>query len=157
MIKERQREILRPMVAEDMLWIIESGVKEYGLKCYPTDHMRELALARENNGQCITGLVDGNIVGVGGVDEMWPGVGEVWMMLSYEIDKYPKRAYRVIRDGLKKLIEDNSFRRTQAWGRTDFDQAHTLFRHLGFKPEGIARKYTPDGVDAILYAKVSDV
>jgi len=142
------------MIAEDMLWIIENGVKEYGLKCYPTDQMRELAISRENNGKCITGLVDGNIVGVGGVDEMWTGVGEVWLMLSYETDRYPKRAYKVIRDGLKQLIEDNGFWRTQAWGRIDFDRAHTLFKHLGFKPEGIAKKYTPDGVDAILYAKV---
>lgn len=154
MIKTIERAEIRPMIAEDMLWIIENGVKEFGLKCYPTDEMRELAISRENNGQCITGIVDGQIVGVGGVDVMWPGVGEVWMMLSCETNTYPKMTYKVIRDGLNKLIEDNNFFRTQAWARVDFPMAHTLFRHLGFEVEGRAKKYTPDGVDAILYAKV---
>jgi ribosomal protein S18 acetylase RimI-like enzyme len=157
MIKTAERTEIRPMIAEDMLWIVEHGIKEFGVKCKPTHEMVEVALNRERNGQCITGLVDGRIVGVGGLDEMWTGVGEVWMYLAHDTDAYPKLTYKIIRDGIKKLIEDNDFWRVQAWGRVDFDKAHTLFKHLGFKPEGIAKKYTPDKVDAILYAKVKDV
>ena len=156
MIKTENKTEVRPMLAEDMLWVLEDGVKEFGLKFLPHEQLTELALARENNGQCITGVVDGRIVGCGGIDVMWPGVGEVWVMLSYEIDRFPKRAYKVIVDGLKKLIKDNDLWRIQAWGRVDFPQAHTLFRHLGFEVEGKARKYSVDGVDCILYAKVND-
>jgi hypothetical protein len=143
-----------PFYAEDMLWIIEDGIKESGLKCIPTEQMKEIAQARQENGQCVTGWVNGQIVGCGGIDLMWPGVGEVWMLLSYEVDRYPVRAYEVIRDGLGKLIDDNNLQRCQGWCRKGFAKAHTLFRHLGFKPEGYAKKYTPDGVDCILYAKV---
>ncbi len=156
MISLAERTEIRPLIAEDMIWVLENGVKEFGLKFLPHEQLTELALERENNGKCITGLVDGNIVGCGGLDVMWPGVAEVWVMLSYEVDKFPMRAYEVIAEGLKELIEDNDLWRVQAYGRVDFPEAHTLFRHLGFKVEGKARKYNPDGTDSISYAKVNE-
>jgi len=96
---------IRPFRAEDMIWIIEDGVKEYGLKVLGNDNIKELAENREANGQCITGIVNDRIIGCGGIDLMWEGVGEVWALLSYETDKHTVMAYRIIRDGLKKLIE----------------------------------------------------
>ena len=147
---------IRKFVAEDMVWVIEHGVKEFGLKAMADDHIRELAQAREDNGQCITGVVNDRIIGCGGIDIMWPKVGEVWVLLAYDIGIYSMAAYEVIQDGLKKLIEDNNLRRVQAWGRVGFDASHTLFRHLGFVPEGIARKYGYDGEDFILYALIKD-
>ena len=146
--------MIRKFKADDMIYILEKGVNEFGLKMLGDDHIKELAQAREDNGQCITGLVNSELVGCGGIDLMWPGVGEVWVMLTYDIEKYSKEAYAVIKRGLGKLIKDNNLRRTQAWGRIGFDKSHTLFRHLGFKPEGIARKYGPDGTDYILYGLV---
>ena len=154
MISTEKKDGVFKFYAEDMEWILESGVKEFGLKFIPNEQLKELARTREENGQCVTGWVDGKIVGVGGIDEMWPGVGEVWLLLSYEVNRCPKHSYKVIRDGLKKLIDDNNLHRCQAWCRVDFAEACTLFRHLGFKPEGIAEKYLPDGTDAILFSKV---
>ncbi len=151
-----QRTEIRPFKASDLVWIMAEGVKEFGLRFLPNEHIDELAQNREDNGKCITGLVDGVIVGCGGIDELWPGVGEVWLFLSYGVDRFPIRSYEVIRQGLLELIEHNDLWRVQAWGRVGFSQAHTLFRHLGFEVEGIARKYAPDGVDCILYAKVKD-
>lgn len=145
---------IRPFKAEDMIWIVENGVKEFGLKMLGDDHIRELAQYRENNGQCLTAIVNDVIVGCGGIDLIWKGVGEVWVFLSYEVDKYPIRAYEVIKEGLDKLIKDNNLWRAEAWGRIGFDKAHTLFRHLGFKPEGIAKKRGYDGTDYILYGLV---
>jgi len=143
-----------PFHAEDMLWIIENGVKEFGLKYMLTEDLRELAIDRENNEQCVTAWVDGEIIGCGGIDIMWEGVGEVWLLMSYETDKCMVKSYRLIRNGIKKLINDNNLQRCQGWCRVGFTKGHTLFRHLGFEPEGIARKYLPDGTDAILYARI---
>ena len=154
MISTELKNGVMPFHAEDMLWMLQSGIKEFGLKCVPSEQMVELAQAREDNGQCVTGWVDDKIVACGGIDLMWPGVGEVWLFVSYEMDKVPMRAFRTIRNGLQKLIDDNDLKRCQAWCRKDFVGGHTLFRHLKFKPEGIAQKYMPDGTDAILYAKV---
>lgn len=157
-VKEKVKNFtgIRLFKAEDMIFIIEHGVKEFGLKAMADDHIRELAQTREDNGQCITGLIDDKIVGCGGIDLMWEGVGEVWVMLAYDIGCHSLKAYKVIKDGLEKLIKDNNLRRVQAWGRIGFDASHTLFKHLGFIPEGIARCYGYDGSDYILYAKVND-
>lgn len=144
----------QPFKAEDMIKIIETGVKEFNLKAQGTEELWELAREREKNGMCLTGVVNDEVVACGGIDLMWKGVGEVWLMLSPETDKYPIGTYEIIRDGLDKLIKDNKLHRVQAWGRIGFDRAHTLFKHLGFKADGIAPKYTPDAVDCILYSKV---
>ncbi len=151
-----QRTEIRPFKASDLIWIMAEGVKEFGLKFLPHETIDELAQAREDNGKCITGLVDGVIVGCGGIDELWEGVGEVWLMLSYEVDRFPIRSYEVIQQGLAELIEHNDLWRCQAWCRVDFVQAHTLFRHLGFEVEGRARKYAPDATDCLLYSLIRD-
>ncbi len=145
---------VRPFLADDMIWIVENGIKEFGVKILGNDHIRYVANEREVAGKCVTGVVNDRIVGCGGVDMIYDGVGEVWVLLSYEVDKYPIRAYEVIRDGLGKLIEDNGLWRAEAWCRKGFVKGHSLFRHLGFKPEGLARKRMVDKSDAILYAKV---
>ena len=147
--------MIKKFEAKDMIQIIETGVKELGLKAQGTEELWELAREREKNGMCLTGVVNGEIVACGGIDLMWTGVGEVWLMLTPETDKYPIGTYEIIRDGLDKIIKDNKLHRVQAYGRIGFDRAHTLFKHLNFKPEGIARKYTPDKADCISYAKVS--
>ena len=145
---------VKPLKAEDILWVIDNGVKEVALRATPTEEMKRIAKEREEEGTCITGWVDGEIVGVAGIDELWDGVGDIWLMLTPFIDKHVKETYKCILEGMKKLIKDNDLRRVQSYGRTDFAQCHILFKHLGFEVEGLARKYTPDGCDAIIYAKV---
>jgi len=147
---------VKPLKAEDILFVIENGVKEVGLKATPTDEMKALAKEREESGMCFTGWVDGEIIGIAGLDKLWEGVGNMWMMLTPLIDKHLKESYRCILKGMKKLIDENKLRRVQSYGRVDFPECHILFEHLGFKVEGLARKYTPDGVDAIMYAKVKN-
>ena len=145
---------ITPLKAEDILYVIENGVREVQLKATPDKDMAQLAKESEESGLCITGWVDGKVIGVGGIKILWEGVGEVWALFtSY---KKSKGAYKCIRDGLEKLIEDNKLRRIQGYGRIGFPQSHILFKHLGFKPEGIMRKYTPDGVDVIMYARIED-
>lgn len=142
--------------AEDMLWVTSRGIKELNLKATPSvnDELKALAEEREKSGKCFTGWVDGEIVGVGGMDESRTGVAEIWLILSPYIDEV--QGYKCILEGMKNLINDNHLRRIQFFGRVDFPQCHILFEHLGFKVEGIARKYTPDGVDAIMYGLIRD-
>ena len=147
---------VRPLKADDMLFVIENGVKEYGLKATPNKDMAELAKEREESGLCVTGWVDGEIVGVGGIQILWEGVGEVWLMLTPYINKKPKEGYRCIRNGFEKLLKENKLRRVQGFGRIGFHQSHILFKHLGFKAEGKLRKYAPDGADVIIYALIRE-
>ena len=154
MIKTETFTGIRPFRAEDMMTIINEGTKEQGIKYYGAGTLEELAQQTEEDGLSITGIVNDELVGCGGIRKLWDGVGEVWLMLSPKTSLYPVKTYECIKEGFEKLIAENDFVRLQAWGRIGFTKAHTLFRHLGFRPEGIAKKYTPDGVDCILYSIV---
>lgn len=157
MIKTETFTGARPFKAEDMMSIVDDEIKEFDLSALKDRNgVKALAEDREANGQSLTAVVDDEIIGCGGIVPVCPGVGEVWTLFSYKLDKHPVKAYEVIRDGLKKLIEDNNLHRIEAWGRLDFPQAHTLFKHLGFLVEGKARKRTPNKVDCILYSIVRD-
>ena len=143
-----------PFKAEHMLAIIEMGTKEQGLKYYGQGTLSELAQQTEDDGLSVTGFVEGEIVGCGGIRKLWEGVGEMWLMLSPKTNAYPIKTGAVILRGFRKLIEDNDFRCLMAYGRIGFAKAHTLFRHLGFKPKGKIERYTPDDVDCIIYALI---
>ena len=145
---------VKPFKAEDMLWVLEHGVKEFGFKTVPNEELKTMAKEREASGKCITGWVDGEIIGVAGIDLLWENVGDIWLMLTPLIHKHLKEGYKCIREGMKKLIDEHKLRRVQSYGRVDFPACHILFKHLGFKVEGMAKKYTSDGVDCILYSKV---
>ena len=144
---------VKPLKAEDILWVIEHGVKEVGLRATPTEEMREMAEAREKSG-AVTGWVDGEIFAVGGIDKIWSGVGSIWLMVTPFIDTHVKDCYKCILKGINKMIKEQGIRRLEAFGRVDFPECHTLFKHLGFKVEGLAEARTPDGVDCIMYARI---
>lgn len=146
---------VKPFKADDMLYVIEHGVLEIGLKAQPTEEIRQAAQEREESGQCVTGWVNGEIIGIGGIDEEWKGVGNIWLMLTPKIYEYLKEGYKCIRQGMKKLIDDGNYHRVESYGRVDFPACHILFKHLGFDVEGIARKKTHDKVDCLMYAKVT--
>ena len=143
-----------PMKAEDLLWVIENGVKEVGLRAEPTEDMRKLAEEREQSGRCFTGRVDGEIIGCAGIDILWEGVGEAWFVASPKVNENKRDSYACILKGLKRLIKENNLRRVQGYGRVNFPESHILFKHLGFEVEGKMRKYTHDGVDCIMYGRV---
>lgn len=151
-----QRTEIRPFKADDMVCIIGDGVKENAIQLLGDQNLKELANQTEADNLSMTGLVDGVIVGCGGIRRLWDGVGEVWLMLSPTVNRFPIRTGEVIVNGMRALIEDNDFFRLQGWCRVGFTKAHTVFRHLGFTPEGIARKYAPDKVDCVLYGLVKD-
>lgn len=147
---------VRPMKAEDMLRVISKGIKEMPLKSEPTEELRQTALEREREGRAFSGWVDGEVVGVGGIDVLWKGCANAWLMLTPYINEHLKEGYKCILEGMRKVISENNIRRMQSYGRVDFPACHILFKHLGFKVEGLAKKYTPDGCDCIMYGRVSD-
>ena len=145
---------VKPLKAEDVLYVIEHGIKEIGLWAIPNEDMKRHAEEREKSGRCFTGWVDGTVVGVGGVDLLWKGVADVWLMVTPYIDTHKLSGFKCIHEGLEKVMRDNGLWRVQSAGRIDYPQCHVLFKHLGFEAEGIARKYTADKMDCIIYAKV---
>lgn len=145
---------ITPFKAEDMLEALEMGIKEVGVSVLPTEQLISLAQDREDDGHNITGRVNGHLIGVGGVDILWPGVANMWMMVTPVIDKYVLSSYKAICQGVDKLFTDNHLWRAETYGRVDFPECHVLLSHIGFKPEGLTRQRMPDKTDAILYARL---
>jgi len=97
--------------------------------------------------------LQGEIVFCCGVHDFWPGVGEVWASFSPLARRYP-HTLQAIKWVLHELcFKKFNYRRIQAVVGLD-DNAAIRFdeKHLGFKKEGIMRRYGPHGEDRILYA-----
>lgn len=103
---------------------------------------------------CKTGLVDGRIVGLGGITILWDGVGEGWLILTKDVLTRKVESYRCIYRLMLKLIEENKLRRIQAHVRTDFRQAIKMIEALGFEREGLLREFCPDKCDVYMYARI---
>lgn len=140
--------IFRKATQEDLDYVrqnpFEGAVKDYHYMEIPDDN-------------CITGIFDGCVVGVGGVRIKWDGVGLLWLMLTKDCEKKGLHgiiALSAIREKMNELIERNNLWRVQATVRTDFPQAIKMIEFFGFKREGLMKMYNPDKTDSYLYAKV---
>jgi hypothetical protein len=106
------------------------------------------------NGYALSAIVEGKVVGVGGVIPMWDGVGEGWFILTKDVLNCKVEIILVIHKIMKRMFEDLKLWRLQAHTRVDFPKAIELLEHLGFKREGRMSMYLPDKSDAYLYSRV---
>lgn len=108
------------------------------------------------SGWAKTALIDGKIVGVGGVVQYWPHVAEGWYCLSKEAAQYKTQMVKCIRKITEQAIKELDLHRIQSTIRVDFERAIKLAEFVGFKCEGKMAKYTADGFDAYIYAIVKE-
>ena len=101
-----------------------------------------------------TVVVDGEIIGCGGVLIFWTGFGEAWICLSKNVERHKIVAVRFLKKVLEDVLNEFNLVRLQITVRPDFPDAIKLVESLGFQYEGIMRKYLPTGKDAYLYAIV---
>jgi RimJ/RimL family protein N-acetyltransferase len=106
------------------------------------------------NGLAKTAVIDGEIIGTGGIAIYWEGVAGCWLLLSKHAEKYPVKMVLAIRNVLEQLSKENNIRRLDTECRTDFPKAQKLVEALGFEYEGLKRGYLPDGTDALMYGKL---
>jgi hypothetical protein len=110
--------------------------------------------ANEADGPAWTVLVDGILVGAGGIRIFWPGVGEAWAVFPAGMERFAREILSTSRRQLWTAIRDHGLWRVQATARADFPGAQNFLEHLGFQIEANLGKFSPDGVDAFLYAIV---
>lgn len=100
-----------------------------------------------------TGLIDGKVAGFAGIQVKWEGRGLAWAMLSPHLT--PRNFIRVhnkVRDILD-TAQIQRLRRIETAVRVDFQAGHRWAGALGFEREGLMRRFTPNGCDAVLYAR----
>ncbi len=135
---------IRPIQEGDLEYVCRNPLED-AVKWYP--EMRPLESS-------YTGLINGKIVGVGGVVKFWDGVGELWLILSKDVIEHRVETYKCIKEVARLLIDENKLVRAQAHVRADLFQANKMVEHLGFTCEGRLRKYYPDGCDSYVYGKI---
>ncbi|WP_235837953.1 GNAT family N-acetyltransferase [Chitinasiproducens palmae] len=96
-------------------------------------------------------VVDGDTtLACGGIIEAWPGRALSWALFSDEALRRFRHVHRLVLG----VLRDAPWRRIEM----DVDAAHTAgirwAERLGFVAEGVRRKYTTDGRDVVLYARV---
>lgn len=97
------------------------------------------------------------LVGCGGLIIFWPGVAEAWLMLSKKCNFMSNieraKVVLLIRKKMEELIKEHKLWRIGAIIRPDFPQAIRLATVLGFKREGLLKKYAPDGTDRLIFGR----
>lgn len=131
----------------------------FGRKCREDQPIELLAKINKAAGPAVT-VVDpqDRIVFCCGIHNhyMWHGVGDIWALFSPLAKKYP-HTWIVAKELLDSYFVQQDYVRLQAaLDPVDCPEAIRFDERLGFKPEGLMRRYGPNGEDRIRYALVRE-
>ena len=101
-------------------------------------------------GPCFTGIADGEIVACSGVVKQWDNRATAWALISENAGKHFVKIHKAV----KRFLDLSDIRRIEAYADVGFDQGHRWLHMLGFEREGYMRCYSPNGNDAVLYARI---
>jgi len=90
-------------------------------------------------------VVDDTVIAIGGINFLWPGVGEAWLLTSTELENHTRIVYKEIKTFLKNT--EKYYKRIQACVKTDFEEGIEFAERFGFEKEGTLRNYGIDGSD----------
>ena len=96
--------------------------------------------------------IDDAVIAIAGVALAWPGREVAWSLLS----NCGPRHFLTIHRAVQAFLDGRQTRRIEMSVDADHENAGRWARSLGFHEEGFMQAYTPDGRDAILYARVRD-
>lgn len=106
-----------------------------------------------NHGFALTALRGESVVGIGGVVNIFDGVGECWMLISgnsrhRDMIRLVRSVDRVLHSELK-----TAYHRLQMYVEADFGPAVRMARLLGMEQEGLLKDYPFKGTESFLYAR----
>lgn len=143
-IKKFCREDIRDLPFRDKA---EENLVRAGL----TDHILTIYEANPS----LTGRdPEGKLISCGGVVILWPGVGEVWCMVTPLVDRYRKGFVETINHLIVGTQETFRLWRVEALVSVTNMRSVKMLHRIGFTIEGIKRKYGPDGVDYLIMARM---
>lgn len=98
-----------------------------------SDWSDELKQAVEDSQLSVTGVVDNQIVGCGGVHPMDDFHGELWLRLSTWCLDHKIETVRWVQEGLKIIEKTFPFKQLNASVRDDYCDSQKLLKFLGFE------------------------
>jgi hypothetical protein len=115
---------------------------------------REATRQAIKNLPAVSILANGEILAIVGYQELYTGSGEIWALIAEEAKKYPVAFGRKAKETLETFARTHKLRRLQIVVRRGYEEAFDFAIFLGFEPEGILRKYGPEGDDYVMMGKV---
>ena len=100
-------------------------------------------------GMALAGVADGRVVGMAGIFQRWEGVGTAWALLAEDFPAHRFSAFKL----MKRALDASPLIRIEAQAVAGHDDGERLLRHLGFRKEGVMRKFW-QGRDYSLFARV---
>ena len=144
--------IVKPFKQEHADEIVSYGMNHKLMEVDASYKEHRICLADQGNG--FTLFVNKKPIVAGGIYILWQGVAEGWVLASQNIYDVKFLAAREIKKRTDELCQRNKVKRLQTTVKYDFSQGIRFASWLGLKPEGIMRKYGPDGSDYYRMAKI---
>lgn len=127
------------------------------------DIYREHRLQQPNCGVCgpaYTLYHEGDIIGIGGIDDIMDGVGAAWLFLGKDFLKHKKTLIRVISNVFIK--HGGGYHRIHAVVNRnmlpkDQKRLKRFAEFFGFKKEAIMRKFDSEKNDYLLMARIQEI
>lgn len=105
----------------------------------------DLTAYTHTEGPAQTWIKDEKIMGCGGIQKLWGGVGEAWLILGDHALEYP------VLVGLKSIrmfkVMVEGFHRVQAHVLDGFDKGVQFVNAIGFEHESLMKQYGPNKED----------
>ena len=116
----------------------------------------DLIALQAQKGIAYTGVNDeGKIIAIGGVVVLWDKVGSGWVMTSDLLLKYKTWVHRSIKEILELAIVKYNLHRTESIILKDHIVSQKWAERLGFKKEGLLKKYDSNKNDYYLYSRIT--
>ena len=114
------------------------------------EHDWEQHMERAAQHDAFTGVENGHIIGAAGFIPMWDGVAECWFIGSDRIQTRLKTVIKTTKDIIGKM----PYTRMHANVKADWAEAIRFAQFLGFKKEGLMKKFGPEGADYFVMGRI---
>ena len=118
------------------------------MRPFMSDKVYQNALQIE--GMAFSAIMDGKVIACAGVLPLWENRGHAWALLNDNI----KTNFVSIHRATARFLDTCRMNRIETHVDKDFGCALRWMEMLGFECEGTMRKYTSDGRDAYMFARV---
>ena len=113
-------------------------------------------IAYERSGYAWTGIVGTEIIAAGGIAPIWEGVACAWLLSTPLVDKYKLFLHKTVKNAIKLVTEAKALHRIETAILTDHLVSQKWAECLGFKNEGIMRKFDAKKNDYFRYALIME-